>query len=317
MPTASVTDFLEDTLKKCGGLGRFQWMIIASVLGGKVSVTWSMLMMSFGGAIPNWSCQWGNQSSFTVDIHGTDNTCSAPSNYSDLICVRKTFDPSLHTGVSEWDLVCDRDWITQTITTIQMGGLLFGGLVAGQIADMFGRKPTYFLSMLMLFVFNLVAAFSTSWKMFAVLRFLIGIGCGFYLTVFFTFTIEFISGKYRPMLIAIPSWPIYAAAFGGMVCLIHDWMYLHIATAVATLPWLFTWWIIPESFRWLVANYKVDRAKKIIERMARINKKPVPDLSKIDFLSKSISNDGKKYTIGDVLKNRDLLKKTVLLGVGW
>ncbi|CAG2199735.1 OCTN [Mytilus edulis] len=129
-----------------------------------------MLMNSFGGAIPNWSCQWGNQSSFTVDIHGTYNTCSAPSNYSDLICVRKTFDPSLHTVVSEWDLVCDRDWITQTITTIQMGGLLFGGLVAGQIADMFGRKPTYFLSMLMLFVFNLVAAFSTSWKMFAVLR---------------------------------------------------------------------------------------------------------------------------------------------------
>lgn len=48
-----------------------------------------------------------------------------------------------------------------------------------------------------------------------------------------------------------------------------------------------------------------------------MNKKPVPDLSKIEFLSKSISNDGKKYTFGDVIQNRDLLKKTVLLGVGW
>jgi MFS family permease len=78
------------------------------------------------------------------------------------------------------------------------------GLIAGQIADIFGRKPTYFLSMLMLFVFNIIAAFSTSWQMFAVVRFFIGIGCGFYLTVFFTFTVEFISGKYRPMLMAIP-----------------------------------------------------------------------------------------------------------------
>jgi OCT family organic cation transporter-like MFS transporter 4/5 len=67
-----------------------------------------------------------------------------------------------------------------------------------------------------------LAAFSTSWQMFAVVRFFIGIGCGFYLTVFFTFTVEFISGKYRPMLMAIPSWPLYAAAFGGMSCLIHD-----------------------------------------------------------------------------------------------
>ncbi|VDI83464.1 Hypothetical predicted protein [Mytilus galloprovincialis] len=42
---------------------------------------------------------------------------------------------------------------------------------------------------------------------------------------------------------AIPSWPIYAAALGGMVCLIHDWMYLHIVTDVAMAPWLFTWCI--------------------------------------------------------------------------
>jgi OCT family organic cation transporter-like MFS transporter 4/5 len=81
----------------------------------------------------------------------------------------------------------NREWITATITTIQMGGLLFGGFISGQIADTFGRKFTYYLSLFVLVVFNAVAAFSTSWQMFATLRFFIGIGCGCYMTVYFPY----------------------------------------------------------------------------------------------------------------------------------
>lgn len=100
---SSISDFLENTIQKCGGLGRFQWMIIGSVLGGKISVTWSMLMMSFSGAIPDWSCQWGNQSEYILTLN-TTQTCNPPSNYSGFTCTKKNFDPSLHTVVSEVSL---------------------------------------------------------------------------------------------------------------------------------------------------------------------------------------------------------------------
>lgn len=142
----------------------------------------------------------------------------------------------------QFSLVCDLDYITQTITTIQMGGLLVGSLAAGQFGDRFGRKPTYFLSLLVLLVSNLIAAFSINWQMFAVMRFFIGCGCGIYLTVHLTYKIEFVSGKYRPMLLAVPIWSIFAASYGGVSYLIHDWFYLHIATAAVTFPQLFTWW---------------------------------------------------------------------------
>jgi OCT family organic cation transporter-like MFS transporter 4/5 len=137
----------------------------------------------------------------------------------------------------QWELVCDREWITATITTIQMGGLLFGGFISGQIADTYGRKLTYYLSLFVLLVFNAVAAFSTSWQMFATLRFFIGIGCGFYTTVFFTYLIEFTPRKYRSMIISIPSWPFWAIIFGLMSWRLHNWMFIQIATAVVTLPW--------------------------------------------------------------------------------
>ncbi|CAG2187838.1 OCTN [Mytilus edulis] len=315
---SSVSDYLENTLEECGGLGRFQWLLIASIIGGKISITWTTLMMSFGGAIPDWSCQWGNDTTIFQNITIESKTCHPPQNYSDLACVRKVYDDSMHTVVNQWNLVCDRDWITQTFTTIQMGGLLVGGLIAGQVADIIGRKPAYFISMFFLLLFNLVAAFSSNWQMFAAFRFLIGLASGFYLSVFFVFVAEFMPRKYRSMIMAIPAWPIWAAAFGGVSYLIHDWKYLHIATAAVTAPFLFSWWFIPESFRWLVANDQIEKAEEVIRKIARINNAPVPDTSKLKMVvENSISHNNKKYTYLDILCNPDFLKKTILLAVSW
>ena len=62
------------------------------------------------------------------------------------------------------------------ITTIQMLGVLVGCFVSGHLADHLGRKPTFFLSLLILVVFNVVAIFMPNWELYAVIRFVIGIG---------------------------------------------------------------------------------------------------------------------------------------------
>jgi OCT family organic cation transporter-like MFS transporter 4/5 len=118
-----------------------------------------------------------------------------------------------------------------------MGGLLFGGFISGQIADTFGRKFTYYLSLFVLVVFNAVAAFSTSWQMFATLRFFIGIGCGCYMTVYFPYLIEFIPKKYRSMIISIPSWSFWAILFSLTSWGFHNWMFIQIIAAAVALPW--------------------------------------------------------------------------------
>lgn len=169
----------------------------------------------------------------------------------------------------QFELICDRGYITQTITTIQMAGLLVGSLIAGQFGDAFGRKRTYFLSLLILLVSNLAAAFSVSWYMFAVFRFFIGSGCGFYLTVHLTYKVEFVSGKYRPLLLGIPAWSIFSGSFGGMAYLLHDWFYLHLATAAITAPLLFTWWYVWYRYQ----NYKKWEYSRNVQGHDNLNKK--------------------------------------------
>lgn len=119
-----------------------------------------------------------------------------------------------------------------------MGGLLFGGFVSGQLADVLGRKFTYFAALFILLVFNGAAAFSTSWEMFAVFRFFIGIGCGFYLTVYFTFLIEFTPRTYRSMLVALPFWPIFCIIYACLCWWLHEWKYIQLAIAATNIPFI-------------------------------------------------------------------------------
>jgi MFS family permease len=57
-----------------------------------------------------------------------------------------------------------------------MSGVLVGCFISGHLADLLGRKPTFFLSLLILIVFNVVAYFSVNWQMYAAIRFILGMG---------------------------------------------------------------------------------------------------------------------------------------------
>ena len=96
----------------------------------------------------------------------------------------------------QWDLVCDRKWIVAMITTIQMTGVLVGCFICGHLGDFIGRKPTYFLSLIIQIVFNFVAYFCPNWQLYAAIRFVLGVGknevsihwkipLNFYLYIFF------------------------------------------------------------------------------------------------------------------------------------
>ena len=76
----------------------------------------------------------------------------------------------------QWNLVCDTKWIAAFITTIQMSGVLVGCFISGHLGDLLGRKPTFFLSLIILIVFNIVAYFSVNWQMYAAIRFILGMG---------------------------------------------------------------------------------------------------------------------------------------------
>ncbi|CAG2232018.1 OCTN [Mytilus edulis] len=317
--SVDVNEYLESVLTDLGVCGKFQLLFYCLVYGSMVPAAFSVLMMAFGGIEPNWSCYWLSKNGQVVNIT-SQMMCKPDNSTTEAVCFSKTFDSSMSTIVDKWDLTCDKEWIISTITTIQLAGLLFGAFMSGQIGDLFGRKPTFFVSFIMLFTFNLLAAFSVSWQMFAVLRFFIGIASGWYLTIYIIILAELTSTKYRSGIVAFPAWPIGTMIFGLFCWILHDWQSIQIATAILCLPWLIGHCFVPESYRWFVSRNKVNEAHQVLIKIAKLNGKPPPDFVKlcdVIAMSKTENTRDRKHTVVDILKTKHLLKDSLLLNVCW
>ena len=92
--SVTVGEYLEDLLEKCGGFGKFQIILVLILFATKVSVTWTMLMMSFAGAEPDWWCN---------EYHGNDTSVSFKACTMTNIteCSKFRYDDNMVTVMSE------------------------------------------------------------------------------------------------------------------------------------------------------------------------------------------------------------------------
>ena len=143
----------------------------------------------------------------------------------------------------QWDLVCDKSWIRPAVTSIQMGGVLVGAFVGGQSADTIGRRYTLYVSLLLHGIANVVAAYSVTWQMFAVLRFVLGFMIGSMLVVSYTYAMEFIGVKERSVVSSIPNWVVGVALFALTAWRLENWSQLHLVCAALHVVFLvgFLW----------------------------------------------------------------------------
>ncbi|GFU12497.1 organic cation transporter protein [Nephila pilipes] len=105
-----------------------------------------------------------------------DDRCEVPQegNSSFLVpCTEWEYDTS-HTSetiVSEWDLVCSREWLISLAKSIYMIGFLLSVFTFGQISDLVGRFPTIVTCYCITCVSMFLSLLSNSFGMFLVLRF--------------------------------------------------------------------------------------------------------------------------------------------------
>lgn len=97
-----LNEYLENLLYRLSGLSLFQFLLTLIVYGSKASVAWSTLMMSFGGADPEWTCTWKTENGFSVRMNESIyNKCNFESNFSSVRCESRQYDGSMHTTVNE------------------------------------------------------------------------------------------------------------------------------------------------------------------------------------------------------------------------
>ncbi|XP_050392906.1 solute carrier family 22 member 4 [Patella vulgata] len=300
-----------DIISEIGQFSYYQRIIALTILFTNIPAAFSMMMMAFGGTIPDWTCSVSDEA--VIDLN-TTNVC--PMNGTEC---KRIFLTEMETVINEWDLVCDKRWVGFTITSIQMAGVLVGSLVAGYISDVFGRKKTLYGSQLVLFVMNVVNIFSPSWQVFAGLRFVVGLALGGIMTVNFPLAMEFVGPRWRSILGAIPAFSLGCALMPLVLWLTPQWYHFEVSCAVLSFISLLGWFYVPESIRWLAVKGKIDEAEKIISNIARRNKKPTPDMKvlRVIYEEEIFHSKGKSYSYLDLFRTKDMAKRTLILSVAW
>uniref|UniRef100_A0A673AW14 Solute carrier family 22 member 6 n=1 Tax=Sphaeramia orbicularis TaxID=375764 RepID=A0A673AW14_9TELE len=226
------------------------------------------------------------------------------------------------TLATEWDLVCDRKSLSKTTATIFFAGVMAGAIAFGYLCDKYGRKNTLLASYILSIVFGFCSAFANSYILFTVLRFCTGFGLAGISLISVVLSIEWSDVGHRALIGVMGSlaWCVGNMFLAGFAFLVTDWRML-IMTVTCPLGFaVLTWWWIPESARWLLANSRAKEAQTYLNKCATFNKKPlISSKYKWEMLSnmKIKDNQEKNYSFIDLVKTPKMRQLTLLTGIIW
>ncbi|XP_074991229.1 solute carrier family 22 member 6-A-like [Calonectris borealis] len=236
------------------------------------------------------------------------------------------YDRSIYvaTIVTEWDLVCSYRQLRQMAQSIYMAGVLVGALVLGGLSDRFGRKAMLMWSYLQLGVMGTCTAFAPNYASYCVFRFAGGMALsGFGLSIA-CLVVEWIPTPYRAITVAITgfAYTLGQILLAGVAYAVPHWRWLQLTVSLPFFVFLLYSWWLAESARWLVLSGKAERAVKVLQRVARINKrKEEGEKITVEILRSNMKEElaGLKssYTISDLVRTPVIRHIFFCLSIVW
>nr|CAH0104623.1 unnamed protein product [Daphnia galeata] len=205
----------------------------------------------------------------------------AYSNYTvNATCHQWVFDQSVFTStiVTDYLLVCEDSWKITFGSFITMLGVLLGAFFLGPLPDLIGRRTSVVVLGTWIASFGIGSCFAPNFDAFAALRFLTGMGGVSVMQALIIWGLEAQRPEMRIKFICL----IYCfqsignLISGGLAYLIRDWVTLQLCIFVPMGTMIVTYFILPESTRWLTVKKRYPEAKEIYEKAAKLNKKEIP-----------------------------------------
>lgn len=312
-----MTVTVDGFLAKIGSMGRFQWTLVCVVGIMLVPVTFQTLIMTFLGLEPSWRCVKNSTvCNFTQEFSpsGNDPNKNFRCNIDDT---EWEFTKPYTSIITEWRLVCSKSTLGFLTNSIMFLGWFFGNVVFGILSDKYGRRKVLFLSSSLVCWVAFASSFVPWYWLYASLRFIIGFGLGGAIVCLFIMATEYVGPGHRAMAGTF-TWYFWTGALmmiALLAYLVRDWRKLSMITSAPGLVLIVFWILVPESVRWLMTHGKIAQAEKILKRVAKINRKEMPD----DTLGLPRDQKGAQQEAGftDLFRTRSMTKKTIISWISW
>ncbi|MEV8337858.1 MFS transporter [Leucobacter sp. NPDC077196] len=157
------------------------------------------------------------------------------------------------------------------IASIGFAGMAIGATLGGLLADRFGRRQVFAVTLLIYGVATGASALVGGIGVLLVLRFFVGLGLGAELPVASTYVSEFAPARIRGRIIVILEafWAVgwtASALIGYFVVPASDngWRWAFALGAIPAIYALVVRWGLPESPRWLAGRGRTEQAEAIV-----------------------------------------------------
>lgn len=243
-------------------------------------------------------------------------------------CENWIYDDSKHrnTVVVDWDLVCGRSFLRASANAMLMFGDLIGSFIFGHFSDKYGRKPTFFVCLLLQVVFGILGGLAPEYYTFAICKLVIGAAVSGMFVIAYVLSIEMVGPKIRLYAseIIMTFFSLGYVSTAAFAYFIHDWRMLQIAISLPGILFLSYWWLVPESIRWLLAENRNTEALVIIDKAVEVNSAKVPKeiLDRIkngnyELKDMEGKSEEKKATLGDVFHYPNLRYRSIIIFINF
>ncbi len=173
----------------------------------------------------------------------------------------------------EWNLSNTQKGLLGTVIFL---GMLIGAWLWGWLSDRIGRKTGFISTVAIDSIFGLLSAFSPSFVWLLILRGITGFGVGGTLPVDYSIFAEYLPAKKRGRyLVLLESfWALGTIAAAGLAWIIVPRLGWRWLLGISAIPGLVVFLIrrqIPESPRFLLVHGQPQKARQILEMVAREN----------------------------------------------
>ncbi|XP_066942600.1 organic cation transporter protein-like [Macrobrachium rosenbergii] len=231
----------------------------------------------------------------TVSKDSCSYEVSASGQVVEYPCTKWDYDTSVFSSTltSEFDLVCDREYLRATYQSIKMAGAFFSPIVGGYLADRFGRKIVVVVTLVIFALCTTSMCFLRDLQVILAFRFIVGFVD---MPVFYSLTLEICEVRFRSLvgvLTALP-WAFGTMAWGGIAYFIREWRTLQLVASFPNLLILPALYFIDESPRWLITKGQHDKAVRVLRKAARWNNSELPPEAELRTLMQDIEEEAKK-----------------------